>query len=616
MLHQNNNKNLNKMGRILKIQKLTTLAEGLVVALGAVLVMTVVYFASPGLRVEVAKQLTSLDINSDKLDNVTKGAKLPLPSETPSTEVANKGLIRIAEYAWNGNSGMIVANGGPRTTEGSLMESAGVNLEIVRQDMVGGLRDMIIKFTEEFDKGVAYPKSDKSAFAVSIMGDGVPFFITTTQKSLDEKFGKGKYHVQVFGAYGLSYGEDKVIGPRIWKDNPQSMKGCVISSVIGDGDWVVACNYAAANKIAINPDPTTYDANAINFVPSQDDDYINSVKELIKSQKTGYTVPLKEVVDGKLTGKTVNRKIDGATTWTPGDKMAFDALSGFTDVVSTKEFVNQMATTLVGIKEWALLHDKEVISILKQTYTACNQIKQYDEWAVKASECVAKTYNYETPKYWYDMFKGQKGTKDGLDYNVGGTRVFNYADAMQYYGITDGNNRYKAVYEQISAYLTDLNPCGFNESNPDGVVAYDDAVNLYFLKSVTDVDAGKVQKITYTGNKTEVLANGQWNINFETGSTAISGSTRDLETIYNLLVQAEETKLKIVGHTDNVGNPSSNVTLSRGRANSVVTYLTGRGISHDRFQLVDGKGDTSPIADNSTSAGKAKNRRVEITLLK
>ena len=616
MPHQNNNKYLNTMGRILKFQKLTTLAEGLIVALGATLVMAVVYFVSPGLRVAVSKQLTGLELNSDNLNNVTKGAKLPVASETVSTQVANKGLIRIAEYAWNGNAGMIAANGGPRTTEGSLMEASGVNLEIVRQDMVGGLRDMIIKFTEELDNGVAYPKSDKSAFAVSIMGDGVPFFITTTQKSLDEKFGKNKYHVQVFGAYGLSYGEDKVIGPRIWKDNPQSMKGCVISSVIGDGDWVVACNYAAANKIAINPDPTTYDANAINFVPSQDDDYINSVKELIKSQKTGYTVPLKEVVNGKLTGKTVNHKIDGATTWTPGDKMAFDALSGFTDVVSTKEFVNQMATTLVGIKEWALLHDKEVISILKQTYTACNQIKQYDEWAVKASECIAKTYNFETPKYWYDMFKGQKGTKDGLDYNVGGTRVFNYADAMQYYGITDGNNRYKAVYEQISAYLTDLNPCGFNESNPDGVVAYDDAVNLYFLKSVTDVDTGKAQKITYTNNKTEVLANGQWNINFETGSATISGSTKDLETIYNLLVQAEETKLKVVGFTDNVGNSSSNVVLSKGRAQSVVNYLTGRGISQDRFQLVDGKGDANPVGDNSTASGKAKNRRVEITLLK
>jgi hypothetical protein len=67
--------------------------------------------------------------------------------------------------------------------------------------------------------------------------------------------------------------------------------------------------------------------------------------------------------------KKINHKIDGATTWTPGDKMAFDALSGFTDVVSTKDFVNQMATTLVGVKEWALLHDKEVISIKTNIYS-------------------------------------------------------------------------------------------------------------------------------------------------------------------------------------------------------------------------------------------------------
>jgi hypothetical protein len=109
---------------------------------------------------------------------------------------------------------------------------------------------MLVKFTEEFDKGTQYPKSDKSAFAVSIMGDGVPYFISTTQKALDEKFGKNKYHVQAFGAYGLSDGEDKLIGPKIWKENPQTMKGCVISSVIGDGDWVIAVNYASINKIS------------------------------------------------------------------------------------------------------------------------------------------------------------------------------------------------------------------------------------------------------------------------------------------------------------------------------------------------------------------------------
>lgn len=610
-----------KKGAIFGSTRFTTLTESIFVLIIIGAILGAVYVFAPGLLVGESKILNSLSLDGNKIDNVTAGAKLPLPSESLSSEVSSKGLIRIAEYAWNGNSGMIVANGGPRTTKGSLMEAAGVNLQIDREDMVGGLRDRQIRFVEEFDKGVAYPKGDLSAFAVSIMGDGVPFYITTLQASLDKKFGKGKYHAQVFGAYGLSYGEDKLIGPRIWKDNPQSMKGCVISSVIGDGDWVVAVNYASANKIAINPDPTTYDANAINFVPSQDDDYINSVKELIKSQKSGYTVPLKVVENGKLTGKTINHKIDGATTWTPGDKMAFDALTGFTDVVSTKDFVNQMATTLVGIKEWALLHDKEVISILRQTYTASNQIKQFDEWAVKASECVARTYGVDKngnklgelgePKYWYDMFKGQKGTKAGLEYNVGGTRVFNYADAMQYYGITDGNNRYKAVYDQVSAYLTNLNPCGFNETAKDGVVPYEDAVNLYFLTSANVSDKGTAEKITYNETKTQVMASGQWKIQFNLGSAEISGSTRDLETIYNLLVQAEESKLKVIGHTDATGNPQSNIVLSKDRASSVVTYLIGRGISKERFQLVDGKGSSEPISKNDS-----ENRRVEITLLK
>jgi OOP family OmpA-OmpF porin len=598
-----------------KWASLTNFSKILIVGLFVGLLMTVTYYAAPGLRVEVSKQLTGLEINTDNINNVTKGAKLPLPSQSVSSEVSSDKLIRIAGYAWNGNQGLISAIGGPRTTEGSLMEASGVNLEFVRVDGVSDLRNMLIKFTEELDKGTQYPKSDKSAFAVSIMGDGVPYFISTTQKSLDEKFGKNKYHVQAFGAYGLSDGEDKLIGPKIWKENPQSMRGCVISSVIGDGDWVIAVNYASINKIPVNPDPTTYDANAINFYPSENDDYINSVKELIKSQKSGFTVPLKEVVDGKLTGKTLNRKIDGATTWTPGDKIAFDALTGFTDVISTKEFTNQMATTLVGIKEWAVLHDKEVINILKNAYTAGNQIKQYDEWAVKASEAIAKTFNYETPKYWYDLFKGQKGSKDGLEYNVGGTKVLNYADALQYYGITDGTDRYKAVYEQVSKYLVDLNPMDYNGSVPTGPVAYDDAVNLYFLKSITGVDAGKTTKVDYSATKTKVMGSGHWNINFANASTQIQGSDKDLEEIYNLLVQAETSKLSIVGHTDNVGGKQNNVQLSKGRANSVVEYLVNRGLPRNRFQLVDGRGDSEPIADNGSASGKAKNRRVDITLL-
>jgi len=603
------------MGKIFK-SKLTTLFETVIVVVGLAIALGAIYWFAPGLRVDGSKQLTGLELNKDNINNITAGAMIAVPSEQVSTTVAGQPLVRIAEYAWNCNSGVIAANGGPRTTKGSLMDATGVNLEIVRQDWVSELRNMQLKFVEEYDKGSEFPQSDKSAFAVSIMGDGAPFYVSTTQQSLDDKFGKGKYHVQAIGAIGMSDGEDKLIGPKSWKDNPKLMVGALISTVVGDGDHIVALNFAFANKIPVNPDVTTYDPNAVNFTPSENDDYIASVKELIKSQQNGFTIPLKEVVNGKLTGKTIDKKIDGATTWTPGDKMAFDALTGFTDVVSTKEFCNQMATTIIVVKEWALQHEKIVINILKNSFIAGNQIKQYDQWAVFASQAVCKTYNMETPKYWYDLFKGQKGEKGGVSYNIGGSRVLNYADAMQYYGITDGVNRYKSVYNQVSTYLVELNPCGFNQAVKGGVVSYDDAVNLYFLKSINDIDAGVTQKADYTATKTEVLAEGNWSINFETGSTAIAHSEKDLETIYNLLIQAENTKVKIIGHTDAVGNPESNLTLSKGRANSVQNYLMNKGIPVSRFQLVDGKGQENPIADNGTVAGKAKNRRCEITLLK
>lgn len=604
------------MGKILKINKLTTFSELLIVIAGIGAILAAVYFISPGLKTAVSKQLTGIDLNKTEVNNVTNAEKIPLPSKDISTEVSGKPLVRIAAYAWNAQSGIIVSNGGPKTTKGSLMEKNGVNLEIIRQDWLSELRNMQMKFIEEFDQGQAFPTSDKSAFAIMMMGDGAPFYISSVQKALDDKYGKDKYHVQVMGAVGMSYGEDKLIGPPNWKTDPKSMKGAVISAVLGDGDWVTTVNYCFANGLKVNPDPTTYDADAVNIYPSENDDYIKSAEELIKSQTSGWTVALKEVSNGKLTGKTVNKKIDGCATWTPGDKLVFDKLTGFTDIVSTKEFNNQMPTVIIGVKEWATRNPEIVSNILKSALTASNQMKNYEDWKVRASEAVADTYKLETAEYWYKMFKGQQGEKNGLKYNMGGSKVFNYADAMQYFGMSDGVNRYKSVYNQVSGYLTELNPFGFNE-NVGKVVPYEDAVNLFFLKNINDIESTSADQADYSKNSTEVMASGEWKINFNSGSAGIqSNSSSDLEKIYNLLIQAENSKVTIVGHTDNVGNANSNLALSKTRAEAVVDYLKKKGIPDSRIQLVDGKGSNEPVSDNNSESGKAMNRRVVITFLK
>jgi len=594
--------------------RLTALSKFLIVFLLTCVIGFLIYWFAPGIKVEESKQLEGIEISDNDVNNITDASELGLPSDTRSKSVASNPLVRMAAYAWNAQSGIIVSNGGPFTTEGSVMESNGVNLEIIRQDWLSELRNLQLKFVEEYDNGNKFPK--QGVFAIMMMGDGAPYYISSVQQALNDKYGKDKYHVQVVGSVGLSYGEDKLIGPPKWKMDSQSIKGALISTVIGDGDWVTTVNYAFANGIKVNPDPATYDPDAVNFYPSANDDYIESAKELIKSQKEGWTIPLKEIKNNKLTGNTINKKIDGCATWTPGDKMVFDALNGFTDVVSTKEFNNQMATTVIAVQEWSEKNPAIVSNILKSAFIASNQVKQYESWKKRAAECVTKTYEMEDADYWYAMFKGQKGEKSGISYNMGGSRVFNLADAQQYYGKTDGVNRYKAVYDQVSYYINELNPAGFKQ-NVKRVVPYNEAVNLKFLDAIKDIEAGTAYTTDYSKKAKTVLASGEWRINFSSGRAALEPGAIDvLDQIFNLLIQAEDAKLELIGHTDNTGNRDSNFALSQARSEAIKTFMLKKGIPNSRFQKVEGKGQDEPVADNKTLAGRAKNRRVVVTLLK
>ncbi len=71
--------------------------------------------------------------------------------------------------------------------------------------------------------------------------------------------------------------------------------------------------------------------------------------------------------------------------------------------------------------------------------------------------------------------------------------------------------------------------------------------------------------------------------------------------------------LDIDGHTDSQGSDELNQTLSENRAGSVRDYLVSQGVEESRMK-VTGYGETKPVADNTTAAGRAKNRRTEMTV--
>ena len=86
-----------------------------------------------------------------------------------------------------------------------------------------------------------------------------------------------------------------------------------------------------------------------------------------------------------------------------------------------------------------------------------------------------------------------------------------------------------------------------------------------------------------------------------------------MKDVAQILKENPTYKIKIDGHTDNVGKEASNQTLSDNRAASVKAYLVGNGVDESRITSV-GHGEDEPVADNKTAAGRAKNRRVEMHL--
>ncbi|MBW3545597.1 MAG: OmpA family protein [Bacteroidetes bacterium] len=149
------------------------------------------------------------------------------------------------------------------------------------------------------------------------------------------------------------------------------------------------------------------------------------------------------------------------------------------------------------------------------------------------------------------------------------------------------------------------------------MVSYEEAVNLSFLKNIKDISTGEAYATDYSKKTTTVMASGEWHINFESGRASVRPEAEDvLNQIYNLLIQAEDTKLELVGHTDNTGNRDTNYSLSMARAEAVKSFLIQKGIPASRFQKINGKGQDEPVEDNGTAAGKARNRRVVVTLLK
>ena len=120
--------------------------------------------------------------------------------------------------------------------------------------------------------------------------------------------------------------------------------------------------------------------------------------------------------------------------------------------------------------------------------------------------------------------------------------------------------------------------------------------------------------VSVSRNGNEIILNMPSNITFASDQDFVNPQFGQvLDSVAIVLNKYPKTLLDVDGHTDNVGDAVYNQGLSERRAISVARYLNGRSVDSRRLRII-GFGETQPIADNSTEAGRAANRRVEVRI--
>lgn len=120
--------------------------------------------------------------------------------------------------------------------------------------------------------------------------------------------------------------------------------------------------------------------------------------------------------------------------------------------------------------------------------------------------------------------------------------------------------------------------------------------------------------ISVTNMGEYLVVNMPQDVLFATGSAALRPDlAADLQAVASNLLSYPDSRIDVIGHTDNTGSAALNQDLSQRRAASVATVLIGNGVPAGRIATV-GRGEDAPIASNLSDEGRAQNRRVEIII--
>jgi outer membrane protein OmpA-like peptidoglycan-associated protein len=543
------------------------------------------------------------------------GAAAPGLADLPddNTAASKRGKpIRMVAIAWNALGGTIAANGGTETAPGSLMERAGVRLKITRNDMYDEQEAELVKCAKEMNDNDANECSG-GVNLMAIMGDAGASVIAALNNGPLAKLLED-LRAEIMPGTGISAGEDGCYGPVAWRDDPESMRGALMSGVVKDGDWNICQSFLEKNNICNNPDWTTWDPNCMNWLATPG--FVQADEAFISA--TCEDRPI--VKNGKRTGGTKHVCVEGGATWFPGDDAIVTGRGGIVPLLTTRENSGQMPLVFIGIRRWDKANESKIAAMLKASYVAAAQMADKSPAGQKVMQdfgrASAEVWGEENAAFWIRGYRSYKATDpNGVEVQVGGSHAFTLGDALRYYGLdADGANTYAETYTTFGKVVSQQYP-----HDLPTFPAVTDVFNLAPLRLLANdpaVTRGVVSKPDFSeaSETAPKIGDRDWTITFDSGSNNFTLPTLGvLDELRGELLLTENSVIEVHGYTDSQGAAEGNQLLSESRATAVRDWLIAHGndkVPAARFLKVLGHGESEADATRV----RAQDRRVRIVL--
>lgn len=336
--------------------------------------------------------------------------------------------------------------------------------------------------------------------------------------------------------------------------------------------------------------------------------------KMLKASNIPYTsIQVTEVasaIDAASTFKAGS--VDCAVVWSPDDQDCIRSVSGSKILISTKTATNIIADGFY-CKEKTLREKGDQLQKIVEGWLKGNaEINSNPEAKEKAIRILMEGLNLD-----------ESLARNAID-NV---RLATYGDNRNFFGMNAGYTGVtgQQLYSSMATIYGQIKDKAGIPLAPARVPSWDQVSTTNML-SGSSLSAngphGPEGQTRFAEARPEernatAITSMSVSINFPTGSAALSEDARYIidSKLADVAQSFGNARVRIDGHTDNVGSSSLNMTLSQKRAQSVADYLSTKYRFDPHRFIVRGYGDTQPISDNTSDAGRAQNRRTEFQII-